>query len=127
MPATARCRARGVPRRKSSWWCSEPAEARPVSRGPRDGSADTRQLLAGKKIENAARSEHRVEDDTGRLLRGDAADATGFPPGGQRPQAAQSAGGIGLGNEGHEAAFVGDVERIEAEDFAGSAHRFFDR
>src|ERR1017187_7050070 len=89
-------------------------------------SADPRKLVAGQHVDDAGGAERRVHGDESGMAPDHFADDGGL--GAQRMAAHGGEYGLGRGrrDDGDEFSFVGYIQRVQAENFAGSAHPLVD-
>ena len=99
-----------------------------IGRGRRRREALTnpRELFAAEAVEDAFGADDAAEGDLAGGAGADVADQGGRAAGRSAGEDLEGAVGLGGGEEADEAALVGDVERFEAEDFAGAADEFGD-
>lgn len=94
----------------------------------RFGSTDSGKLFAADEVEHAGKAEGIAEEELAFFVGGrfDGADGAGL---GKAGLAEDFGGGWGLfgGEHGDKGALIGDVEGIEAEQFAGGVNGFADR
>src|SRR5450759_3089640 len=89
-------------------------------------SANPRELVAGEHVDDSGGAEGGLHGNHGGMPAGHRADDGGVAA--QRVVAhgvEHGADDLG-GHDGDEFAFVGDIERVEAEEFAGAADHFAD-
>src|ERR1017187_10323818 len=105
---------------------SEPANNNKTARGNIGKSTDPWELGGGEHIDDSGGAEGGCHDDHGRVLVGHRADDGRFPAEGVMAHGGEDgASGFG-GHDSDEFAFVGDIERVEAQQFAGAADHFAD-
>src|ERR1035438_2215395 len=85
-----------------------------------DALANSRQLLSAQAVENALGPDKAAEGDEALGFAADPADPGGRASRGGAGENLQSGLGLGFGQKADETAFVRDVGRFEAENFACS-------
>ena len=90
-------------------------------------SANPRKLLAGEHVHHAGATDARLHQDIAGMIGGNFADNGGRLAERVRVHRSKNAIGVSGRKNREEFTFVGNIERIETENFACSLHVFADR